>query len=296
MTLSQTMAVEKPAMVKLKIQRGVGNDPTTVRYDSFEVPREEGMVVLNAIHYIQANIDPSLSARWNCKAGRCGSCSAEINGRPKLMCKTRVDSIEGEITVEPMKAFPRLRDLVTNVEENWKVAAMIPPFTPKTPNSRDWRFYQEDVDRSREFRKCIECFLCQDVCHVIREHEAEYIGPRWVVKAASLDMHPMDKLNRSKFMKDSGGLGYCNITKCCQEICPEHIIITDDAIIPEKERVVDVSYDPILWIYKHLPRSQAQFETQSKKILKYVFWAVLLSPVILVPLYYLFLAIFHLHG
>jgi succinate dehydrogenase / fumarate reductase iron-sulfur subunit len=245
-------AAEQPT-VKLRILRGVGEDAATTRYDSFEVPRQKGMVVLNAIHYIQAHTDPSLSARWNCKAGRCGSCSAEINGRPRLMCKTPVDSIEGEITVEPMKAFPRLRDLVTDVTENWKVAAMIPAFTPKVAtDSREWRFYQQDVSRSREFRSCIECFLCQDVCHVVREHEANYIGPRWVVKAASLDMHPMDGLNRSKFMKDVGGLGYCNITKCCQEVCPEHIVITDDAIIPEKERVVDTHYDPILWVYRRL--------------------------------------------
>ncbi len=286
----------KPSTVRLKVLRGVGDDPATVRYDSFEVPREEGMVVLNAIHYVQAFLDPSLSARWNCKAGRCGSCSAEINGRPRLMCKTSVDSIEGEITVEPMKAFPLLRDLVTDVSENWKVAAMIPAFAPRRGNSIEWRFYQQDVDRSREFRKCIECFLCQDVCHVIREHEAEYIGPRWVVKAASLDMHPMDTLNRSKFMNDAGGLGYCNITKCCQEICPEHIVITDDAIIPEKERVVDRNYDPFLWLYRHLPRSQAQLEAETKVILKVVFWVAILAPVVIVPLIYLVRALLGLVG
>ena len=273
--------------VRLRILRGVGEDRSAPRYDSFEVPRQPGMVVLNAIHYIQANLDPTLSARWNCKAGRCGSCSAEINGRPRLMCKTPVESIEGEITVEPMKAFPRLRDLVTDVTENWRVAKMIPAFAPKEGVKEPWKFYQRDVDRSREFRKCIECFLCQDVCHVIREHEADYVGPRWVVKAASLDMHPMDSLNRSKFMKDVGGLGYCNITKCCQEVCPEHIVITDDAIIPEKERVVDTHYDPLLWVLRQVPRSQAQLEKVIKRVLKVVFWVAIVAPVVLVPLYYL---------
>jgi succinate dehydrogenase iron-sulfur subunit len=283
-----------PKTVTLKIQRGLGSDSSTTRYDTFEVPREPGMVVLNAIHYIQAHADPSLSARWNCKAAKCGSCSAEINGKPRLMCKTRVDTIEGEITVEPMKAFPRLRDLVTDVTENWKVAAMIPAFTPRPDGGKEWKWYQKDVERSREFRRCIECFLCQDVCHVIREHEAEYIGPRWVVKAASLDMHPMDSLNRSKFMKDQGGLGYCNITKCCQEICPEHIVITDDAIIPEKERVVDTSYDPLLWLYRLIPRSQAQLEKRGMKVLRIAFWVAVLAPVVIVPLIYLAKALFHL--
>jgi len=289
--VSQTIASEKPKTVKLRVQRGIGNDVSTVRYDSFEIPREEGMVVLNAIHYIQAHVDPSLSARWNCKAAKCGSCSAEINGKPRLMCKTRVDSIEGEITVEPMKAFPRLRDLVTDVTENWKVAAMMPPFTPKVGPGQVWRFYQKDVDRSREFRRCIECFLCQDVCHVVREHKANYVGPRWVVKAASLDMHPMDGLNRSRFMKNDAGLGYCNITKCCQEVCPEHIIITDDAIIPEKERVVDMHYDPLVWLYRKIPKSKKQAEATSMKALKGVFWFTLLAPFVLIPIYYLAMSV-----
>jgi succinate dehydrogenase / fumarate reductase iron-sulfur subunit len=238
--------------VALRIHRGTGDDPSSEKFERFSVPYREGMVVLNAIHYIQSHYDSSLSARWNCKAGRCGSCSAEINGVPRLMCKTPVDRYDGEITVEPMRAFPLVRDLVTDVSDNWTVGKAIPPFTPREGVKEPWTLRQEDVERSRELRKCIECFLCQDVCHVVREHKADYIGPRWVVKAASLDLHPMDALNRSAYMKDQAGLGYCNITKCCQEICPEHIIITDDAIIPEKERVVDIQYDPLLWIYRKI--------------------------------------------
>jgi succinate dehydrogenase / fumarate reductase iron-sulfur subunit len=242
--------------VTIRVFRGVGSDRSKDRYETFTVPYQAGMVVLNAIHYIQSHLDSSLSARWNCKAGRCGSCSAEINGRPRLMCKTPVDMYEGEIKVEPMKAFPLIRDLVTDVSENYEIAKTIPPFTPIESEDRVWTIHQEDVDRSRELRKCIECFLCQDVCHVVREHKADYIGPRFVVKAASFDLHPLDALNRSTFMKNEAGLGYCNITKCCQEICPEHIIITDDAIIPEKERVVDRHYDPFVWLYRQLRGSE----------------------------------------
>jgi len=240
--------------VSLRIFRGLGNDRSKDRYETFTVPYEDGMVVLNAVHYIQSHFDSSLSVRWNCKAGRCGSCSAEINGWPRLMCKTPVAEFEGEITVEPMKAFPLLRDLVTDVSENYEMQKMIPPFTPKELGDPDkpWKMYQIDVDKSREFRKCIECFLCQDICHVVREHKDNYIGPRYIVKAASFDMHPLDALDRSDFLKVQGGIGYCNITKCCQEVCPEHIIITDDAIIPEKERVVDTHYDPLMWVYHQI--------------------------------------------
>jgi succinate dehydrogenase / fumarate reductase iron-sulfur subunit len=129
------------------------------------------------------------------------------------------------------------------------VKKTIKPFTPRPPDAPDgtWRMQQADVDRVQEFRKCIECFLCQDVCHVLRDHHKheEFIGPRFFVYAAALEMHPLDVADRLEALKEEGGIGYCNITKCCTKVCPEHITITDNAIIPLKERVVDRFYDPV---------------------------------------------------
>jgi succinate dehydrogenase / fumarate reductase, iron-sulfur subunit len=211
----------------------------------------EGMVVLDAVHQIQAESAPDLAARWNCKAGKCGSCSAEINGAPRLMCMTRLEELplDQPVTIQPMKAFPSIRDLVTDVSWNYSVKKRIKKFTPRPPDAADgtWRMAQIDVDRVQEFRKCIECFLCQDVCHVLREHAKhdEFIGPRFLVYAAALEMHPLDVADRLGDLKDEQGIGYCNITKCCTKVCPESITITDNAIIPLKERVVDRFYDPL---------------------------------------------------
>jgi succinate dehydrogenase / fumarate reductase iron-sulfur subunit len=211
----------------------------------------EGMVVLDAVQQIQAEQANDLAVRWNCKAGKCGSCSAEINGKPKLMCMTRLDDLPaGEpVTVEPMRAFPHVRDLVTDVSWNFRVKPRIQPFTPRAPDAPDgtWRIDQRDVERVQEFRKCIECFLCQDVCHVLRDHHLheEFVGPRFLVYAAALEMHPLDVADRTTELKEEFGIGYCNITKCCTKVCPEHITITDNAIIPLKERVVDRHYDPL---------------------------------------------------
>jgi succinate dehydrogenase / fumarate reductase iron-sulfur subunit len=211
----------------------------------------EGMVVLDAVHQIQATQASDLACRWNCKAGKCGSCSAEINGVPRLMCMTRVDDlpIDVPIIVEPMQAFPLIKDLVTDVSWNYRVKQTIEPFKPRPPDAADgtWRMAQEDVDRVQEFRKCIECFLCQDVCHVLRDHhkQDEFIGPRYLVHVAALEMHPLDTADRVRDLKEQYGIGYCNITKCCTKVCPEHITITDNAIIPLKERVVDEFYDPV---------------------------------------------------
>ena len=218
----------------------------------YTIPVEEGMVVLDAVHKIQAEQAPDMAVRWNCKAGKCGSCSAEINGNPRLMCMTRLSELDlGEpVTVEPMRAFPHARDLVTDVSWNFRVKKKIRQFTPRAPDAADgtWRMQQEDVDRVQEFRKCIECFLCQDVCHVLRDHHLheEFIGPRFLVYAAALEMHPLDTLDRREELRRSQGIGYCNITKCCTSVCPESITITDNAIIPLKERVMDQAFDPIV--------------------------------------------------
>jgi succinate dehydrogenase / fumarate reductase iron-sulfur subunit len=208
------------------------------------------MVVLDAVHQIQAESANDLAVRWNCKAGKCGSCSAEVNGNPRLMCMTRLSDLplDRPVTIEPMRAFPPLRDLVTDVSWNYAAKRRIKPFKPRPPDAPDgtWRIAQDDVDRVQEFRKCIECFLCQDVCHVLREHRLheQFIGPRLLVYAAALEMHPLDVERRTGDLRQQG-IGFCNITKCCTKVCPEGITITDNAIIPLKERVVDRYYDPL---------------------------------------------------
>jgi len=226
---------------------------------------ETGMVVLDAVFRIQAEHANDLAVRWNCKAGKCGSCSAEVDGKPRLMCMTRLSDLDLDrpVTVEPMKAFPVVRDLVTDVSWNYEVKKRIKPFRPRPPDASDgtWRMDQRDVDRVMEFRKCIECYLCQDVCHVLRDHQhhERFIGPRYFVHVAALEMHPLDVEDRKPELREAHGIGYCNITACCGKVCPEHITITENAIIPLKEQVVDRAYDPLARLFrrvrgkKHLP-------------------------------------------
>jgi succinate dehydrogenase / fumarate reductase iron-sulfur subunit len=250
------MAVDTTAIsnLDLNIWRG---DEKGGELVSYRVPVREGMVVLDAVLWVQANLASDLAVRWNCKAAKCGSCSAEIEGFPRLMCKTSIAEYGSSITVRPMKAFPLIKDLVTDVSWNYEVNKQIPPFTASEKDMRTsepWRMRQMDVDRVLEFRKCIECFLCQDVCHVLRNHDGkqQYYGPRFMVRIASLEMHPKDVLDRRPLLKGAAGVGYCNITKCCQEVCPEHIHITDNAIIPLKERMDDAYFDPLRAVARRL--------------------------------------------
>jgi succinate dehydrogenase / fumarate reductase, iron-sulfur subunit len=220
----------------------------------FAVEVNEGEVVLDVIHRLQATQTPDLAVRWNCKAGKCGSCSAEVNGKPRLMCMTRMSTFAEDevVTVTPIRTFPVIRDLVTDVSFNYEKAREIPSFAPpKDLQPGEYRMAQKDVERSQEFRKCIECFLCNNVCHVIRDHEDNkqaFAGPRYLMRITELEMHPLDTLDRRDQAQQEHGLGYCNITKCCTEVCPESIKITDNALIPMKERVVDRKYDPVVWL------------------------------------------------
>jgi succinate dehydrogenase / fumarate reductase iron-sulfur subunit len=234
----------------LRIYRG-DNDQGEMR--DYKVPVAPGMVVLDAVHAVQATHAPDLAVRWNCKAGKCGSCGGEVNGKPRLMCMDRLDQypIGEPVAIRPMKSFPVLKDLVCDVSWNYKVNKRIPPFKMRVLREEP-RFSQGEADRVQEFRKCIECFLCQNVCHVLREHDQQeaFGGPRFFVRVAGLEMHPLDVDNRLRMLKDDLGLGLCNITKCCTEVCPESIKITDNAIIPLKERVVDQFYDPLKKLLK----------------------------------------------
>jgi succinate dehydrogenase / fumarate reductase iron-sulfur subunit len=241
------------ATATFRIFRG---DRESGKFIDYSTEVEAGMVVLDVVHRIQATQANDLAVRWNCKAGKCGSCSAEINGKPRLMCMTRLSEIplDQPVTVEPMHTFPRIKDLVTDVSWNYRVKPKIAKFQPRKPDAPDgtWRVQQADIDRVQEFRKCIECYLCQDVCHVLREHHLheEFIGPRFLVYTAALEMNPLDTADRIPDLRNSCGIGYCNITKCCTKVCPEDIKITDNAIIPLKERVVDEFYDPLRRIFK----------------------------------------------
>jgi succinate dehydrogenase / fumarate reductase iron-sulfur subunit len=248
-----------PATVRMKVWRG---DASGGDFVTFDVEAREGEVVLDVIHRIQASQANDLAVRWNCKAGKCGSCSAEINGLPRLMCMTRMSIFEPgqEITVAPMKTFPVMRDLVTDVSFNYEMASKVPPFQPTPPDADGKRrMAQRDVERSQEFRKCIECFLCQNVCHVIRDHDENkrhFAGPRFLMRLAELEMHPLDTADRVPVAREVFGLSYCNITKCCTEVCPEHIHITDNALIPMKERVVDRYFDPITRLGRAIRRKK----------------------------------------
>jgi succinate dehydrogenase / fumarate reductase iron-sulfur subunit len=250
-------------MTRIQVWRG---DETGGKLRLYDVEVNEGEVVLDIVHRLQATQAPDLAVRWNCKAGKCGSCSAEVNGRPRLLCMTRMSIFDPAevLIITPLRGFPVIKDLVPDVSYNYAKARAVPSFVPPPDLAPgEYRMQQVDVDRSQEFRKCIECFLCQNTCHVVRDHDENkpaFAGPRFFARIAELDMHPLDaspENARKREAQEDFGLGMCNITKCCTEVCPEGIKITDNAIIPMKERVADVKYDPVRWIASTIRRRRS---------------------------------------
>ena len=247
-----TMAIttQQKKKITIRIQRGTRESGTEMKTYTVEV--EPGSVVLDAVHAAQAQDAPDLAVRWNCKAGKCGSCAAEVDGHPKLMCMTRLSDFPklengGIIDIRPMQTYPLIKDLVTDTTWNFDVNTTIRPFSPPQ-TEQPLIMSQREVDRIQEFRKCIQCGLCNDACHVLRTHQLfdSYAGPMNVLRLAGLEMHPQDQDDRMRDAKDKGiAVGYCNITRCCTEVCPENIRITDNAIIPIKERVASRFYDPL---------------------------------------------------
>ena len=161
------------------------------------------MVVLDAVHQIQAEQAHRPRRPLELQGrqvrlllgGDQRQAAADVHDAAGRTCR-----LEQPITIEPMRAFPLIKDLVTDVSWNYRVKKKIKPFKPRTPDAPDgtWRMEQDDVDRVQEFRKCIECFLCQDVCHVLRDHHMhdEFIGPRFLIYVAALEMHPLDTDDR----------------------------------------------------------------------------------------------------
>ena len=247
-------------IVELKVWRG-GDDGD---YQTFEVEYDDGEVILDVVHRLQSTQVPDLAVRWNCKAGKCGSCSAEVNGKPSLMCMTRmINFTQGDlITISPMKTFPLIKDLVTDVAWNYENARKVPHFVPKEPGEDGkHRMMQADIERGQEFHQCIECYLCQDVCHVIRDHpenKENFVGPRFFVQMAQVNMHPLESASQKPNALEGYGLDYCNITKCCTDVCPAGIKITDNAIIPLKERLVDDKFDPVRWLGRKIKQANSQ--------------------------------------
>jgi succinate dehydrogenase/fumarate reductase iron-sulfur protein len=208
-------------------------------YAVYEVPEGGRMTVLDALLHIHRRLDRGLAFRYACRAGMCGTCAVTVSGVPRLACSTRLSAVPGAvITVEPLRHFPVVRDLVVDMAPffaAWR--AVRPEFMPApaaaraapiTPESRERRL----IDRHRE---CISCGICYAACDVVGIHPG-FLGPAAMTRALCLvaDSRGAGRDERFRVLDAAGGCWRCHVHNTCAEVCPKGLDPT--AAIAEVKR------------------------------------------------------------
>ena len=196
--------------------------------DSFEVPLRKEWVVLDALNYVKDYLDGSLTFRWSCRMGVCGSCGMMVNGEPKLTCATFLsDYAPGPVRVEPMKNFPILRDLVVDTSDFLvKLSKSKPWIIRNKENPLDEEYLQtpEQLESYKQFSMCINCMLCYAACPVYGL-DPLFSGPAAIALAQRYNMDSRDEgaSERLDILSNEEGIWACTFVGECTEVCPKHV-------------------------------------------------------------------------
>ena len=196
--------------------------------EHFEVPLRKEWVVLDALNYIKDHLDGSLSFRWSCRMGVCGSCGMMVNGVPKLTCATFLsDYAPGPVRIEPMKHFPVLRDLVVDTSEFLLKLAQAKPWLIRKvekPLEEEYLQTPEQLDKYKQFSMCINCMLCYAACPVYGL-DPPFSGPAVLALAQRYNMDSRDQgaEERLDLLSHQEGIWACTFVGECTEVCPEHV-------------------------------------------------------------------------
>jgi len=216
--------------VTLEIARYSPERETEPHFDTYEVPVYKEWVVLDALNYIKDNIDGSLTYRWSCRMGICGSCGMMVNGEPKLTCATFVSDYAkwgAKIRVEPLRYFPVVRDLVTELSDFLSKLTKVKPWLiRRDPGPAQGEFLQtpEQVDRYKQFSMCINCTLCYAACPVVGL-DPVFVGPAAIALAQRYNMDSRDQGagERTAILAHPDGVWGCTFVGECTRVCPKHV-------------------------------------------------------------------------
>src|SRR5881396_1047440 len=217
-----------PTNVTLEILRYRPEEEATPVYQRYEVPFRKDWVVLDALNYIKDHLDGTLSYRWSCRMGVCGSCGMMVNGVPKLTCATFLsDYAPGPVRVEPMSHFPVLRDLVVDTSDFLvKLAKSKPWIIRKVEKPLDEEYFQtpEQMDAYKQFSMCINCMLCYAACPVYGL-DSLFSGPAAIALAQryNLDSRDQGASDRLDILSHHEGIWGCTFVGECTQVCPKNV-------------------------------------------------------------------------
>ena len=229
-------------LVKFEVLRFRPESDKEPVFETYEVPCMEDWVVLDALNAIKDDIDPTLSHRWSCRMGVCGSCGMLVNGRPILTCAAFVRNYTGTIRVEPLSNFPIVRDLVVDLESFIDKIKSVKPWIirkiEKDLADGEYRQSPAQLEEFKQFSMCINCALCYAACPVLAS-EPEFLGPAAIALAHRYNLDSRDEGNAERFktLNDGDGLWGCSYANECSQVCPKHV---DPAMAIQQAKLTDV--------------------------------------------------------
>ncbi len=199
-------------------------------YQTYEVPYHDDWVVLDALNYVKDQIDGSLSYRWSCRMGVCGSCGMQINGEPTLTCATFLtDLYPGPVKVEPLQNFPVERDLVVDLTSFLEKLAHVSPYIVRNEDDEndltsEYSQTPAELERYKQFSMCINCMLCYAACPVVGRVD-DFLGPAALALAQryNLDSRDQGKNQRQDVIFQNEGVWECTFVGECSAVCPKHV-------------------------------------------------------------------------
>jgi fumarate reductase iron-sulfur subunit len=195
---------------------------------SYEVPFQDDMVVLDALNWIKTHVDGSVTYRWSCRMGICGSCGMNVNGVPKLGCSAFLrDYLPGPVVVEPLPNFPIVRDLVIDMSSFMDKLRWVKPWIIREPSALaagEHKQTNAQIDQFRQFSMCINCMLCYSACPVIAI-EPEFVGPAAIALARRYELDSRDRAGeeRLRTLTGSDAIWDCSFVGECSAVCPKGV-------------------------------------------------------------------------
>ena len=214
--------------VTIKVQRYNPETDTEPRYQTYEVPYKDDWVLLDAIVYIKDNLDATLSYRWSCRMGICGSCGMNVNGYPRLTCSTHLREFRAGMTVEPLSNFPVIRDLVVDIDDFMGKLKSVKPWIVRQLEqplgAGEFLQSANQIDNYRQFSQCINCMLCYAACPVYGM-ENEFLGPAAIALARRYNNDSRDQGSeeRVRVLAASEGIWDCSFVGECSAACPKGV-------------------------------------------------------------------------
>jgi fumarate reductase iron-sulfur subunit len=218
-----------PQRITLQVTRYRPESDTESTFQEYEVPCPREWVVLDALNYVKDRLDGTLSYRWSCRMGICGSCGMMVNGEPKLTCATFLaDYADGRVRVEPLQNFPIVRDLVVEFGDFMRKLTRVKPWlirqVEKPLSDGEYRQTPQELEEYKQYSMCINCMLCYAACPIYGL-DPKFIGPAAIALAQRYNLDGRDEgsQERLQILSEEEGIWGCTFVGACTTVCPKHV-------------------------------------------------------------------------